>query len=186
MWIAMLIFGIAALLLDITNIVPVYEMIYLYFGILAVVLVIMIFTIIPEVRTGSFEARVFGIGSLVTIGTGLHDTLALGLQLMPDQPGLSPWGFVFFVLSLGYLLEYRFSKNVRQLHVYSKDLEQRSNELKRANIQLEEYSTSLEEKVEERTVELSHKNLELLEKNVRLADTLHQLQETQQQLIVRQ
>ena len=96
LWIGMLIFGIAALLLDITNIVPVYEMIYLYFGILAVVLVIMIFTIIPEVRTGSFEARVFGIGSLVTIGTGLHDTLALGLQLMPDQPGLSPWGFVFF------------------------------------------------------------------------------------------
>jgi len=186
LWITHLAFGIVVLLLDVINAVPVYELIYFFFGLLAVTLIIMVFTIIPEVRQGSYEARIFGIGSLVMILLGLHDTLALGLQLKPDQPGLSPWGFIFFVLILGYLLEYRFNKNVHQLRVYSKDLEQRTNELKRANEQLEAYSTGLEDKVNARTIELRERNLELRDKNETLAETLHQLQETQQQLVVRQ
>ncbi len=72
-----------------------------------------------------------------------------------NAPDLSHWGVLIFMLSLGYLLEYRFTENTRQLQA--------------AHTQLEQYSATLEQKVEQRTQDLEH--------------SLHLLTEAQDQLI---
>ena len=92
----------------------------------------------------------------------MSDTFFLGFQLDTTMPAVSNWGMLIFIGFLGYLLEYRFAQNTRQLRT--------------ANVQLEEYSTTLEQKVETRTHDLK-------EKNEALAATLHDLRTTQDHLI---
>ncbi len=98
-------------------------------------------TVIPAVRSGEPEARIFSAGLSVAVVLGLHDTVFQGLFYSSYDLHLGPWGVLAFMLSLGYLLERRFTENIRQLRA--------------AHTQLEEYSATLEQRVEARTEELA-------------------------------
>jgi len=122
-------------------------------------------------RSGHREARVFMIGLIVMGLTGLNDVLA-GMRVIPYTHWLSPWGTLFFILTLVYLVDRRFVERTELLKVYSSELEQKSE-------QLEEYTHTLEERVHERTRDVEEKNREL-------AGTLDELRNTQQQLVMRE
>ncbi len=146
---------VGGLLLDMLNVVVIYFLGAIYYGLLAISLVALMITVIPAVRTGELEARIFGAGLSVAVVLGLHDTVFQGLFYSSYSLNLAPWGMLVFMLSLGYLLERRFTENIRQLRA--------------AHTQLEEYSATLEQKVEQRTQDLEH--------------SLHLLTEAQDQLI---
>ncbi|MFQ5569693.1 MAG: ATP-binding protein [Rhodothermales bacterium] len=169
LWQGHLLFFLVAMVLDVMNVVPIFFLTPFFFALLTASLLALIITVVPAIRGGKPEARIFGIGLFIVVVLGLHDTLLMGFRVVSDAPALAPWGVLIFMLFLGYLVERRFTDNTRQLEVYARELEA-------ANTQLEAYSGTLEQRVEARTHELKEKNHEL-------ADTLQRLQKTQDQLI---
>ena len=153
---------VIAIALDLAGVAPYFMWSGIVFGLLAISMLTMVVAVIPAIKKKSWEARVFGIAMIITAIPGFFDTIYHGILSKTDLPALSPWGILFFIIILLYLLDLRFSRN--------------SNQLRRAHKQLEVYSQSLEERVQDRTEELS-------EKNRKLQDTLDELKEMQQQLI---
>ena len=153
---------VIALGLDIFGFVPYFTWSSIVFGLLAISMAAMVVSVIPAIRKQSMEARVFGIAMIITAVPGFFDTIYHGILARTDLPALSPWGILFFIVILLYLLDMRFSRN--------------SNQLRTAHKQLETYSHSLEERVQDRTEELSRKN-----KKLQVA--LDELKEMQQQLV---
>ena len=117
---------------------PVLMMIF--FGLLTVSLLVSVVTVIPAIRSGNPEAKIFGTGLCIVVVLGLFDSILQGFLIVPNAPDLAHWGVLIFMLSLGYLLYYRFTENTRQLQA--------------AHAQLEDYSATLEQRVEQRTEEL--------------------------------
>ena len=151
-----------SVVLDVLGGIPYYTWSLLIFSLLAISMFTMIVTFVPLLKHTRPEARLFGVAMIITAIPGFFDTIYLGILGRADLPSLSPWGILFFIVILVYLLDMRFSRN--------------ANQLRRAHKQLESYSYSLEERVNVRTEELSQKNIELQQ-------TLDDLKETQQQLV---
>lgn len=155
-------FWIIVVLVDFLNVVPYFLGSFFFFGLLGISLVAMLFTLVPAMRSDKPRARIFGIGMMITIFSGLFDTILQGLLIIFDIPALSPWGVALFMVLLGVLLNRHFADNARQL--------------REAHAQLAEYNATLEDRVARRTSELSTKNETLIH-------TLHELQATQDQLV---
>ena len=153
---------VLAVVMDILGWIPYFSWSPLIFGLLAVSMITMIITVIPGIKKKDAEARIFGISMIITAIPGMFDTVFQGILVRADLPPLSPFGILFFIFILVYLLDRRFSRN--------------SNQLRDAHQQLETYSHSLEERVRDRTEELS-------QKNKTLQDTLNELKDMQQQLV---
>jgi len=107
---------------------------------------------------GKFEARVFTVGIAFFAVFALHDIFTRG-----SGANLMPVGTLIFIVLLGYILYRRFTDNSRQLGIYARDLEEKSEKLEEAKVQLEEYSHTLEQKVEERTKEVKEKQAQLVQ-----------------------
>ena len=155
LWQIHLVFYVVLMVLSSVSL-PLIPILFLFFfGLLTVSLLAMVVTVIPAIRSGSPEAKIFGTGLFIFVVLGLSDTILQGFLVVPNAPDLSHWGVLIYMLTLGYLLERRFTENTRQLQV--------------AHTQLEQYSATLEQKVEQRTQDLEH--------------SLHLLTEAQDQLI---
>jgi signal transduction histidine kinase len=164
-------YAVLAIVLDLLNIVvlPVSQF---YYNMGFIVTILIVFGIgVHAALKGNVEARIFVTGFSFLGLLGVYDLL-VSFELLPFWHGLSHWGTLLFVLSLGYILERRFTENHNQLHSYSKELETKSN-------QLREYSQTLEQKVERRTADLN-------DKNAQLEQTLTELRDTQEQLVMRE
>jgi signal transduction histidine kinase len=107
---------------------------------------------------GRYEARVFTVGIAFFSVFALRDIFSQGHTIM-----LMPVGTLIFILLLGYILYHRFTENSRQLRIYARELEEKSDKLEEAKVQLEEYSHTLEQKVEERTREVKEKQAQLVQ-----------------------
>ncbi len=107
---------------------------------------------------GRYEARVFTVGIAFFSVFALRDILSQGQATM-----LMPVGTLIFIILLGYILYHRFTENSRQLRIYARELEEKSDKLEEAKVQLEEYSRTLEQKVEERTREVKEKQAQLVQ-----------------------
>jgi len=160
---------ILAVPLDVLNILIIPETQIYYSTAFAVSIVIGLVIIMRRMPGANKRVRSFGIGFGFFALTGLHDVLA-GMEAIPLVHWLSHWGMLVMILFLADILERSYSKSLRQLALYAKELEEQSSEL-------EQYSVTLEQRVENRT-----RDLEL--KNEQLVDTMEELQDTQQRMIV--
>ncbi len=132
MWQLHIPIAVIGLLLDVINVLPILYVLSYLFILLVVEFCIIIPIAVRAAYRGSFEARVFNIGMAIMLLSGMHDMLII-IGVIPMWYMVSIWGTLGFIVSLGYILEHRFSQ---------------------AHRQLEEYSATLEQKVEERTQEL--------------------------------
>lgn len=120
-------------------------------------LVVMVAAVYASIK-GRYEARVFTVGLAFFSIFGLHDIVSHGRGSM-----LMPFGTLIFIILLGHILYYRFTENSRQLRIYARELEEKSEKLQKAKAQLEDYSHTLEQKVEERTREVKEKQAQLVQ-----------------------
>jgi signal transduction histidine kinase len=160
---------VLAVAIDLAGWAPAYFAQPVFFALLSASLVAMLVTAIPPARAGGLEARIIGVGLLVVVLAGMHDTIFHGFGINHDMPALAPVGVVVFLLFMGYLAEYRFSEAGFKLKAYAGELES-------ANRELGAYRDQLEDRVRMRTRQLSEKNDEL-------ESTLSRLQATKQQLV---
>ncbi len=170
-WQLHLAWALVAIILDLLNVFPLHITQFYYNMFFIATILIMFYIGFRAALSGNLEARIFVAAFLLFGLFGLYDLLA-GLRMIPHWHWLSQWGTLLFIVSLGYIVERRFSENHRQLEIYSGELEAKSKELK-------QYSHTLERKVKERTKDLDQKNRELL-------NTLAELKETQHQLVMRE
>ncbi|MCG8604106.1 ATP-binding protein [bacterium] len=171
LWQLHLAYALTAVALDLMNIVifPVSQF-YYNIGLIATILIAFVIGIRAALK-GNVEARIFVAGFSLLGLLGVYDLL-VSFELFPFWHGLSHWGTLLFVLTLGYILERRFTENHSRLQRYSKELEAKSD-------QLQDYSQTLEEKVQQRTADLN-------DKNVQLEQTLTELRDTQEQLFMKE
>jgi signal transduction histidine kinase len=159
LWQIHLIFAMVNSFLILFNMVPfsyLVKLITIFFMIFFVTIVVLLSTSIVAAIRGSTEARIIIAGFTIFALFGLYDIVGGAFKLIPFWSGvIYPWGMFVLILSLGFVLERRFS---------------------RAHEQLREYSKGLEVKVAERTRALN-------EKNESLEETLAELKSTQTQLV---
>jgi signal transduction histidine kinase len=159
MWQIHLIFAIISFFVIMLNIFPfsyLVKMILIFFTIFFITITVLLATSVAAAIKGSTEARIILAGFTVFALFGLYDIIGGVFHFFPFWSGvIYPWGMFVLILSLGFVLERRFSK---------------------AHEKLQEYSKGLEVKVAERTRALNEKN-ESLEK------TLAELKSTQIQLV---
>ncbi len=143
----------AALLLDVTNVFPVFGSMFFLF----ILLIIGIFISLPiatiSAYRGNSEAKMLQAGMIIFMMSGMHDML-MTFGVIPFWRFLFPWGVFALIVAVAYILEHRFSQARRDL---------------------EEYNRTLELKVEDRTQELSKKNSALEQAFQKLRDTQTQL-----------
>ena len=108
-------------------------------------------------RRGNAEAKTLNFGFSALGVLGLQDFL-ISFGLVPDWHHLFGWGALILVLTLGYILEQRFTENHKQVKASSHELESASLALQDSNRKLEEVNRTLEERVRGRTRDLNDKN----------------------------
>ncbi len=142
-WMAGLHLGFAVLIVlcDVAGILAIPDYFVPFFVLLALSLVVMTMVALVYIRGGQYEARIFGAVTLIAVVLGIHDTVFLGLGLKIDQPGVSQYGFVLLLFTSGYLVQYRFQNNTRQLE--------------EKTAALADINATLEQRVAERTDALS-------------------------------
>ena len=159
MWQIHLIFAVISFFIIILNIAPfsfLVKMILVFFSIFFITIIILLSTSVAAAIKGSTEARIILAGFTIFAVFGLYDIVGGVFNLFPFWSGvIYPWGMFVLILSLGFVLERRFS---------------------RAHEKLQEYSKGLEVKVAERTRALN-------DKNESLEFTLAELKSTQIQLV---
>ena len=178
MWRFHALLAIAGLVLDLTGVALLVATRFVVIALLPIDLFILFFVGARVARLGNVEARLFNFGFGVLGAAGLHDLL-LSFGILPDWHHLFGWGALVFVLTLGYILEHRFTENVTRLRAYSERLESTTEALRLSNVKLEDANVTLEERVRDRTLDLNGKNEEL-------ESALERLQETQQHLIIQE
>ena len=162
LWQAHLVLGVVALLLDSVGVFYMPRLVRPFLLLFTISILAMIVTVVPAVRKGSREARIFVVGFLLAAAAGLYDVVFVGFVFNLDRSQISSWGILILMFCLAYILMYRYTENTRQLRA--------------AHARLEEYSTTLEQKVEARTHDLH-------EKNEALSRTLGELKTAQDHLI---
>ncbi len=159
LWQIHLIYAATSLIIMVLDLFPFTLLlkINLFFFILFfVTLIVLLTTSIIAAIKGRTDARIITVGFIVFALLGIYDIIGGGFGLIPSWTQvIYPWGMLVFILTLGIVLERRFSE---------------------AHEQLQEYSKGLEIKVTERTQDLKQKN-ETLE------NTLEELKSTQSQLV---
>jgi signal transduction histidine kinase len=158
LWQFHLLFAAMVIVLDVTGLrlIPQWTDLLRFLWILDTVSVLG--TSVYAAIRGKFEARMMMIGIVFFSIFALNDIFnaLVGVWLMP-------LGTFLFILTLGYILYYRFTENNRRLRVYSEELERNSRLLEQAKAELEEYSRTLEQKVEQRTREVREKHAQLVQ-----------------------
>lgn len=119
-----------------------------YFVLFGIEILVLFGTSLRAVLTGSKEARIISIGFAAFCILGLYDILGGVLGLLAWSEDTYQWGMLFFIMSLGFVLEQRFEDYAVQL--------EESNE------KLRDYSQTLEQKVEERTKALREAQAQLV------------------------
>ena len=159
LWQIHLIYVVACIIIMSLDMLPVsyLEMFSLgFFMLFFFTIIVLLSTSITAAIRGRTEAKIITAGFVVLGIIGLYDIIGGAFHLIPSWSEVSyPWGVFIFILSLGFVLERRFTE---------------------AHKQLQDYSKGLEIKVAERTQDLK-------EKNETVEETLEELKSTQAQLV---
>ena len=154
-----LVYAIMCLIVVVLDLLPISSLIRLnmsFFLIFGITLMVLLTTCVLAAKRGRTDARIITAGFLIFAILGFYDIIGGGLGLISSwSQVVYPWGLLVFIMSLGLVLERRFSETHEQL---------------------QEYSKGLETKVAARTVDLQNKTT-LLEK------TLEELRSTQTKLV---
>jgi len=126
-------------LLPISSVVSLNVGFFLIFGI--TLLVLLTTSVLAAIR-GRTDARIISAGFVIFALLGFYDIIGGGLGLISSwSQVVYPWGLLVFILSLGLVLERRFSETHEQLQEYSKRLEtkvvERTEDLKNRTTLLE-------------------------------------------------
>jgi len=159
LWQVHLIYTIVALVILIFDLFPVSileNFSKIFFILFFVTLIVLLSTSITASFKGSTDARIISAGFVVFAILGIYDIIGGGFGLISSWTQvIYPWGMLVFILSLGLVLERRFSEAHKQLKEYSKDLE----------------------------IKVAERTKDLYEKNEALEKTLSELKLTQSQLV---
>lgn len=153
MWQFFLVYGIVGLFFLYTALLNMATLLLIQIAfmiLLGAALLILLTTSLRAALRGSKEARIITIGFSIFCAFAIYDIIGGILQLVPWTQNTYPWGMLFFIISLGFVLENRFQRY--------------ADELEESNEKLQEYSQTLEEKVEERTRELREAQNQLIMK----------------------
>ncbi len=145
-------YALAALVADLTGVVPFYpRAMQLWFLLLLVESLAFVPLLVRSLLRGQRTARLFGIGMAAFTVGGTVDTLS-GLEVLPVYLELFPWGLAAFIGFLIYIQEDQFARAQQRLRDYSETLETQAEELRL-------HRDRLEELVAERTRELEQATL---------------------------
>ena len=170
--------AVAALAADLLSVFDLFYSRFVVVLLLPLDLILLLILGAQSARRGNREAKTLNFGFSALGVLGLHDFL-ISFGLLPDWHHLFGWGALILVLTLGYILEQRFTENHEQVKAYSQELETASLALQTSNRKLEEVNRTLEERVRERTRDLN-------DKNGALEIALRQLQDAQQRLVLQE
>ena len=170
--------AVSSLAADLLGILDLFYSRFVVFLLLPLDLILLLILGARSARRGNVEAKTLSFGFSALGVLGLHDFL-ISSGLVPDWHHLFGWGALILVLTLGYILEQRFTENHKQVKAYSHELESASLALQVSNRKLEEVNRTLEERVGERTRDLN-------DKNEALEIALRQLQDAQQRLVLQE
>lgn len=151
LWQIHLVFAVVSAIILLFKLLPLYYLLKInllfFLGFFATQMVLLTTSILAAIK-GRTDARIITAGFLIFALFGFYDILGGILGLIPFWTQvIYPWGLLLFILSLGIVLERKFSKAHEQLQEYSKGLEikvsERTKDLQKKNEALESTLTTL-------------------------------------------
>ncbi len=132
LWQIHLLIAAIVITLAISNTISIRATMLPFLLISPLVMVINFVAIIKRAIEGSFEAKVFLVSEII-FGLFVFHEILINLGLLPWSPPNVHWGTLIFFISLGIILEHKFSKVHRKLADYSKELEEKNISLQQVD-----------------------------------------------------
>jgi len=141
-----LLFFLSTVMLDLLAIFPLMKTISLFNCLELVNLVILLYIVLSQARRGMPEARIISVGFVFFALLASNDVLA-SMSIVVIAVRTVYWGIFCLMLSMAFVLIYRFEMIQKNLIHYTKRLEENEKEL-------QEHHERLEQLVEDKTIEL--------------------------------